>query len=131
MDRERLIAAAAAVRERAYAPYSGFKVGAALLTEDGTVHTGCNVENRSFGLSVCAERAALVRWVAEGGGRPVALAVVADTSPPTRPCGACLETLSELARELPILLANPAGEREEVTLSQLLPQPFRGPGGSG
>ena len=124
-----LIAAAEAVRERAYAPYSSFRVGAALLAEDGRIYAGCNVENRSFGLAVCAERSAVARAVAAGAGRPLAVAVVADASPPARPCGMCLETLSEFAPELPILLANPAGEREEVTLRALLPQPFEWPKG--
>jgi cytidine deaminase len=124
---EALLAAATAARERAHAPYSGFPVGAALLAEDGRIYSACNVENRSFGLALCAERAAVAQAVAAGAGRPVAAVVVADASPPARPCGMCLETLSEFAPDLPILLANPAGEREEVTLRRLLPQPFRWP----
>jgi cytidine deaminase len=128
VDWEPLLAAATAIRQHAYAPYSGFRVGAALLAEDGRIYAGCNVENRSFGLAVCAERSAAAQAVAAGAGRPLAAAVVADTSPPARPCGMCLETLSEFAPDLPILLANLAGEREVVTLRSLLPQPFRWPG---
>ena len=128
VDWEALLQAAAAARERSYAPYSGFRVGAALLAEDGRIYAGCNVENRSFGLAVCAERSAVAQAVAAGAGRPLAVAVVADTSPPARPCGMCLETLSEFAPDLPILLANLSGERDEVTLRGLLPQPFQWPG---
>jgi cytidine deaminase len=128
IDWEPLFRAAEAARRRAHAPYSGFRVGAALLAEDGRIYAGCNVENRSFGLALCAERSAMAQAVAAGAGRPLAVAVVAETSPPARPCGMCLETLSEFAADLPVLLANLDGEREEVTLRALLPQPFRWPG---
>lgn len=123
-DWEALLTAARAARERAYAPYSGFRVGAALLMEDGSVVPGCNVENRSYGLTICAERGALSAAVAQGHGRPVAVVVVTDTSPPSAPCGMCRESLHELAPEAPLLLANTAGERIETTVAALLPMPF-------
>ncbi len=124
VDLEPLIAAAHAVRERAYAPYSRFTVGAALLMEDGSIVTGCNVENRSFGLSLCAERNAVTAAVARGLRVPHALVVVTTTSPPSAPCGMCRETLRELVADLPILLVNPQGERLERTLAALLPDSF-------
>ena len=124
MDWEPLIAAALAVRERAYAPFSGFKVGAALLCEDGTVVTGCNVENRSYGLTICAERTAVTAAVAAGHRRFRAVAVVADGSPLTPPCGMCRETLQEFCDELPILMVNLRGERREASLRALFPEPF-------
>jgi cytidine deaminase len=129
-DWEPLVAAAAAVRRRAHAPYSGFAVGAALRAADGSVHVGCNVENGSWGLTVCAERVALASAVAAGavaaGARPpAAIVVVADHDPPARPCGMCLQSLAEFAADLPILLVNLAGERETFRLRELLPQPFR------
>jgi cytidine deaminase len=125
VDWEPLIAAARAARERAYAPYSRFAVGAALLMEDGSIVAGCNVENRSYGLTLCAERNAMGAAVARGLRAPRAVAVVTDTSPPSPPCGMCRETLQELADPgLPILLVNPAGERVERTLGEIFPYPF-------
>lgn len=125
MDWDELVAAATGARERSYSPYSGFKVGSAILMEDGFVSPGCNVENRTFGLTVCAERVALAAAVAGGHGRPRAVAVITDTSPPAVPCGMCREALAEFADgQLPILLVNPDGERREFTLGELLPHPF-------
>ncbi|HZF09552.1 MAG TPA: cytidine deaminase [Thermoanaerobaculia bacterium] len=121
---EALIAAATAVRAHAYAPYSGFPVGAAVLMEDGSIHAGANVENGIPALAVCAERVAIAKAASAGLRAPVAIAVVTGTSPPSRPCGLCRQTLSEFARDLPILVANPAGDREELRLSALFPQPF-------
>lgn len=127
MDWEPLIRAASAARQRAHAPYSRFTVGAALRTRRGDVYAGCNVENRSYGATVCAERVALGSAVAAGDREPEALVVVAESSPPAPPCGLCLQALSEFAgRELPVLLVNPAGERRELRLGDLLPHPFRG-----
>ncbi len=132
MDWAPLLAAARDCRERAYSPYSGFAVGAALRAADGSIHAGCNVENRSFGLTVCAERVALGAAVAAGAGAPLALAVVAEATPPALPCGLCLQTLAEFAGpELPILLANLDGEQSEVKLGELLPHPFELPGRAG
>ena len=124
MDWEPLVAAAAAARQRAYAPYSRFPVGAALLMEDGSIHAGATVENCIPALSVCAERVAVASAASAGLRRPRALAVVTGTNPPSRPCGLCRQTLSEFARELPILLVNEDGAREEVWLSAIFPQPF-------
>jgi cytidine deaminase len=119
----RLIEAAAEARERAHAPYSGFTVGAAALDEEGRIHRGCNVENASYGLSVCAERHAVATVIAAGGDRIVALAVVTDTVPPSSPCGACRQVLVEFG-DFPVILANPAGERALTTVSDLLPDAF-------
>ncbi|MEJ2580192.1 MAG: cytidine deaminase, partial [Acidobacteriota bacterium] len=92
---DRLVHAASMVREKAHAPYSRFTVGAAVLDGDGRVHVGCNVENASYGLSVCAERHAIAAAAAAGAGRIDGLAVVTDTDPPTSPCGACRQVLIE------------------------------------
>jgi cytidine deaminase len=128
MDWDPLVAAAAAIREHAYAPYSGFAVGAAVGTDDGGLFVGCNVENRSFGLTLCAERAALAAAVGAGARRVVAAVVFADADPLATPCGLCRESLAEFGDEdLPILLAAPDGRRRETRLGHLLPDPFRLP----
>jgi homotetrameric cytidine deaminase len=128
MDWNSLIQAAAATRERAHAPYSGFRVGSALLTSNGAIFSGCNVENRSYGGTICAERVALTGAVAGGDPTPVALVVITDASPPALPCGLCLQALAELAApELPIRLVNPAGEARQFRLEELLPHPFELP----
>jgi len=128
MDWEPLIAAATAARAKAYAPYSRFLVGAAVLMEDGSIHAGANVENCIPSLAVCAERNAIAAAVSAGLRSPRALAVVTEMSPPARPCGPCRQTLAEFARDLPILVVNPGGEREETSLAELLPYPFSLPG---
>jgi cytidine deaminase len=125
MDWDRLIQAARDARERSYAPYSRFRV--ALAAADGTLYTGCNVENRSFGLTMCAERVAVARAVADGKKSFRALAVVTDASPPATPCGMCRETLTEFADDLPVMVANLAGERREYRLRDLHPSPFEWP----
>ncbi|HEV7519386.1 MAG TPA: cytidine deaminase [Thermoanaerobaculia bacterium] len=125
VDWEALVAAAAAARQHAYAPYSHFPVGAAVLMEDGSIHAGANVENGIPALSICAERVAIARAASAGLRAPVAVAVVTDTVPPSRPCGLCRQTLVEFARDLPILVANLAGDREELRLAEIFPQPFR------
>lgn len=125
MDWQPLIAAARTARATAYAPYSRFPVGAALLMEDGSIHAAGNVENCIPALSVCAERVAVAKAVGAGLRRPQALAVVTDTNPPARPCGLCRQTLVEFARDLPILVCNAEGEQcEEVRLAEIFPQPF-------
>jgi cytidine deaminase len=120
-----LAARALLQRERAYAPYSGFRVGAALLAADGRVFDGSNVENRSYGLTLCAERVALVQAVTAGATELAALAVATDARPPASPCGQCRDSLAEFASRLPILLVNPVGERLLCDLEELLPLPFR------
>ena len=125
MDWEPLIAAARKARSQAYAPYSRFKVGAAIQTADGAVYPGCNVENRTFGLTVCAERVAMGSAVADGHPEVAAVAVITDADPPAPPCGLCRETLTEFGSpDLPILLVNTNGDRIEYRLSELLPHPF-------
>ncbi len=131
MDWDHLYTAARDARERSYSPYSEFQVGAALVTADGTVFTGCNVENRSFGLCICAERTAVAAAVAAGHRELIALAVVTDCSPAAVPCGMCLETLTEFASDLPILVANVDGDRRRLTLRELHPTPFEWPEGYG
>jgi len=125
MDWDRLIAAAAAARANSYSPYSNFPVGAALLMEDGSIFAAANVENGIPALSICAERNAMSAAASAGQRKPVAVAVVTDTSPPSRPCGLCRQTLSEFADDLPIVMCNLQGEREETRLSELLPQRFK------
>ncbi len=122
MNFEPLLSAAWQVRENAYAPYSRFTVGAALLTDDGRIFTGCNVENISFGLTVCAERGAVFAAVSAGARRFRALAVVSDSREPVSPCGACRQVLAEFGDELPIRTANLSGQQFEACLSALLPR---------
>jgi cytidine deaminase len=120
-----LVEAARAARERAYVPYSGFPVGAALVTEDGQLYTGCNIENASYGLSNCAERTAIFKAVSEGHRRFVAIAVVADTDGPVSPCGACRQVMSEFGPDARVILANLNGDVQLTTVRELLPGAFR------
>ncbi|GAB4307747.1 MAG: cytidine deaminase [Candidatus Bipolaricaulota bacterium] len=124
MDESRLVAAAVEARRNAYAPYSGFPVGAALLARDGRLFTGCNVENASYGLTVCAERVALFKAVSEGVREFEAIAVACGDAP-CSPCGACRQALNEFAPNLKVILADGEGRRWEVVpLSDLLPRGF-------
>jgi cytidine deaminase len=127
MDWDALYQAALDARTRAYAPYSKFKVGAALLAADGRIFQGCNVENRTFGLTLCGERTAIATAVASGQREYQAIAVVTDTTPPAVPCGLCLEMMNEFAADLPILVANLQGERRIHRLRELFPTPFQWP----
>jgi cytidine deaminase len=120
----RLVEAARAVRLRAHAPFSRFLVGAALETPDGQVVTGCNVESASYGLTVCAERAAVFKAVSEGHRRFVRVAVVADTAEPTPPCGACRQVLWEFGGNMEVILANLTEEKARHFLGDLLPYAF-------
>ena len=119
-----LLAAARAARARAYAPYSRFAVGAAVLDEQGRVHAGCNVENASYGLTICAERAAVCAAVAAGARDLVAVAIATDLEQPGRPCGACRQVLAEFGLGMQVLLVGRAGVRQQTTLRALLPDPF-------
>jgi len=119
-----LVRRAVEARRAAYAPYSGFAVGAALLARDGRVFTGCNVENASYGLTVCAERVALFKAVAEGAREFKAIAIACGDTP-CSPCGACRQVLYEFAPDLTVILADGEGRRwEKTTLSHLLPRGF-------
>jgi cytidine deaminase len=122
-QQRQLLTAARAVRGRAYAPYSKYRVGAAVLDERGRVHAGCNVENASYGLTVCAERNAVAAAVAAGAKRIRAVAVT--TADGGTPCGACRQVLAELGdAALPILVARPSGAPRATTLGALLPDAF-------
>jgi cytidine deaminase len=120
------VAAARDARERAVAPYSHFKVGAALLTRDGTIITGANVENATYGLTVCAERVALLKALTDGHRDFTMIAVVADTDAPTPPCGACRQLLWEYTGDIPVVLANLTRVAGTHQLAALLPLPFDG-----
>lgn len=126
MDYTSLIQAAISARERAHAPYSGFAVGAALRCADGTVFSGCNVENLSFGLTICAERVAVGAAIAAGKRDFQCIAIAADTDEVISPCGACRQVLAEFNPALAIVSANLGGKSEEFSLGQLLPRASTG-----
>lgn len=123
MAEDPLEAAAWAVREQAHAPYSRFRVGAALEADDGRVFTGCNVENASYGLTICAERSALAAAVTAGARRFRRIVVASDSDPPASPCGACRQMLAEFGLALEVRAVGPARE-QSWTLGQLLPDAF-------
>jgi cytidine deaminase len=122
-DMDRLVEAASAVRKNAYAPYSRFAVGAAVLAADGRIFVGCNVENASYGLGVCAERHAVAAAVAEGCRDFAGLAVVTSSKPPAAPCGACRQVLAEFG-DFPVVLAGIDGALETTAVRALLPSAF-------
>lgn len=124
MDNLELIEEAKVARERAIAPFSNFKVGAALLTEDGAVFHGCNVENCTFGLTVCAERVALLSALAAGERSFTSIAVVTATDPPATPCGPCRQLLWEFCGDIEVILAATTGTTRSLPLSTLFPEPF-------
>ncbi|WP_243386286.1 cytidine deaminase [Bacillus kexueae] len=125
MNKQQLVLEAKAAREMAYAPYSKFKVGAALLTKDGKVYKGCNVENAAYSLCNCAERTALFKAISEGDKQFDAIAVVADTARPVPPCGACRQVISELCPpEMKVILTNLKDDIQELTVKELLPGAF-------
>ncbi len=121
-----VVAAARAARNHAVATYSGFKVGAALVTSDGQIITGCNVENATYGLTICAERVAIFKALSEGHRAFVHLAVVADTEAPTPPCGACRQIIWEFCGDVPVTLANLTTISGTHQMRDLLPLPFDG-----
>ncbi|WP_139313850.1 cytidine deaminase [Alkalihalobacterium alkalinitrilicum] len=125
MEKIKLMDEAKSAREKAYVPYSKFPVGAALLSKEGSVYKGCNIENASYGLTNCAERTAIFKAVSEGIHDFTAIAVVADTDRPVPPCGACRQVLTEFCRaEMPVYLTNLKGDVQEITVGELLPGAF-------
>ncbi len=126
---EMLTALALTVRERAYAPYSQYKVGSAIATASGKFFVGCNVENASYGGTVCAERGAIMQMIAAGEREPIALVVATEGDEPASPCGFCRQVLSEFAVDMPIVLVGVSGKeilaRKRTTLAKLLPMAFR------
>lgn len=129
LDWDTLVEVARTARENAHAPYSNYPVGAALLTSSGRTYAGCNVENASFGGTICAERGAIMHMVASGDKTPVALVVVTRGTTPASPCGICRQVVAEFALDLPVLLVGVEGDaevRELTSLGELLPRAFRG-----
>lgn len=122
---QELLDAAHTARLHAYAPYSDFLVGAALLTEDGEIVAGCNVENATYGATVCAERTAVGTAVAAGKRRFKALCVLTQADSPVAPCGICRQVLAEFCEDLPVLMATTAGQHQYVDINELLPFRFR------
>jgi cytidine deaminase len=121
---ESLISAAKSARENAHAAYSNFRVGAGLRATSGRIFGGCNVENATYGLTVCAERVAILKAISEGERGFDAIAVVADTDALTAPCGACRQLIWEFCGDIPVILANLAGQVEVVAMKDLFPKPF-------
>jgi cytidine deaminase len=125
-DSNQLLSAARAARENAHAPYSNFRVGAALRAKSGKIYTGCNVENSTYGLTVCAERVAIFKAVSEG--EPVhgfdSIAVITDTDQLTPPCGACRQIIWEFCGDVPVIIGNLKGKSETHQMSALFPKPF-------
>ena len=121
---EELVTAAKEARQNSYAPYSEFRVGAAIETDDGHVFTGCNVESASYGLTVCAERVAIWKAISEGKHKIKNIAVVCDTKELTPPCGVCRQIIWEFGGNIPVTLANLNGGRETIEMKDLLPRAF-------
>lgn len=125
MEYSDLISAALKAREKAYVPYSNFKVGAAILTEDGSIYGGCNIENASYGATNCAERTAIFKAVSEGHSSIKAIAIVGDTSAYTYPCGICRQVIAEFAEgDIPVILAKNEKDYVLKTLEEILPGAF-------
>lgn len=119
-----LLHAARSARENAYAPYSRFAVGAAVRGQSGKVYVGCNIENASYGLSICAERVAIFQAVCAGERKIVELALVTDDDPPSRPCGACRQVLFEFGADATVIMGNLSGAVVVRSLNELFPEPF-------
>lgn len=124
MDYRELVKIAKNAKEKAYVPYSNFRVGAAVLTIEGQVFTGCNIENASFGLTNCAERTAIFKAVSEGYNKFQAIAISTDTQNITSPCGACRQVLIEFGENIDVIMANIEGQYEIYKISKLLPLAF-------
>ena len=124
MEKKKLIDAATAVRINAYAPFSSFKVGSAIETDDGAIIDGCNVESASYGLTVCAERVAIWKAISQGKRKIKHVAVVADTEELTPPCGVCRQIIWEFGGDIPVTMANLKGKVETVQMKELLPRAF-------
>ena len=123
-DYDQLISAARQARESAYAPFSNFRVGAAVRATSGRIFGGCNVENATYGLTVCAERVAIFKAISEGERGFDAIAVVTDTDSLTPPCGACRQIIWEFCGDVPVILANLRGKTESIPMRTLFPKPF-------
>jgi cytidine deaminase len=123
-ENDTLIAAARQARDNAHAPYSDFRVGAALRADSGRIYSGCNVENATYGLTMCAERVAIFKAVSEGERSFSAIAVVTDTETLTPPCGACRQLLWEFCGDIPVTMANLRGKSEVLQMRDLFPKPF-------
>jgi cytidine deaminase len=123
-EHEALITASKQARENAHAPYSNFRVGAAVRASSGRIFAGCNIENASYGLTLCAERVAIFKALSEGERNFEAIAVVTDADILTPPCGACRQIIWEFCGDVPVLLANLQGKRESLIMSELFPKPF-------
>lgn len=121
---KKLTEAAKKVRERAFAPYSKFKVGAAVITKDGKIFTGCNIESASYSPTVCAERVAIWKAVSEGETELEQIVVVADTENLTPPCGVCRQIIWEFCGDIPVTMANLKGDSETISMKELLPRAF-------
>jgi cytidine deaminase len=121
---DRLAEAAIAARRHAHAPFSHFEVGAALEDESGRIHTGCNVENASYGLTLCAERVTVFKAISEGARRFRRIAIASDAGTLTPPCGACRQILWEFCGDIEVILVNLRGETESLRLASLFPRPF-------
>ncbi|HHW22103.1 MAG TPA: cytidine deaminase [Clostridiaceae bacterium] len=123
---ERLVSLAVEAKENAYVPYSGFHVGAALYADNGKVYTGCNVENASFGATICAERTAVVKAISDGAKKILAMAISSDSNSPTMPCGICRQVISEFCSpDMPLYLSNSRGEYKAYSFEDLLPHSFK------
>jgi len=121
---EKLIKEAEKARKKAYTPYSKFKVGAAVLCDDGKIFSGCNIENASFGLSICAERVAFFKAISEGSTKIKAIAVIGNTNKPCSPCGACRQVISEFGEDIPLIMTNLKGDVRIKKIKELLPEAF-------
>ena len=124
MEKKELIEAAITARERAFAPYSNFQVGAAVEAEGGQIYIGCNVESASYGLTVCAERVAIWKGISCGEKAFTSIAVVVDTEELTPPCGVCRQIIWEFCGDVPVILSNLHGKTETIQMSELLPRAF-------